>query len=261
LDASYSLDFVWLPVDAGLRWEKSETHSSLSQGIPVSVRRYALLKIYAINGSPRKEWNTSTMLDHFLNGAASSGDDVETKMIHLFDLNYTGCRSCFACKLNGPTYGKCSYRDDLYDVLEKLATADGIVFGTPIYFHEITAQLRGLLERFFFQYLSYSKEYPSGAPKKIHTAMIYTMNVTEERMHIQKYPEAFSKTENRFKQIFGYETDVLYAFNTYQFTDYSKYRASNFSEVDKAAYRKTQFPVDCQKAFEAGKRMAAQIRG
>ena len=55
------------------------------------------MKIIAINGSPRKKWNTSTLLENALEGAASQG--AETELIHLYDLDYKGCTSCCACKL------------------------------------------------------------------------------------------------------------------------------------------------------------------
>jgi multimeric flavodoxin WrbA len=55
------------------------------------------MKIIGINGSPRKKWNTATMLEHSLDGAASRG--AETKLVHLYDIDYKGWRSCFACKL------------------------------------------------------------------------------------------------------------------------------------------------------------------
>jgi len=51
----------------------------------------------AMNGSPRKKWNTATLLEKALEGAASQG--AETELVHLYDLNYKGCISCFACKL------------------------------------------------------------------------------------------------------------------------------------------------------------------
>lgn len=62
-----------------------------------------LMKIIAINGSPRKNRNTATLLNKALEGAASQG--AETELIHLYDLNYKGCVSCFACKIkNGKSY-------------------------------------------------------------------------------------------------------------------------------------------------------------
>ncbi|SPF52384.1 hypothetical protein SBF1_5670010 [Candidatus Desulfosporosinus infrequens] len=54
------------------------------------------MKIIAINGSPRKKWNTDILLNKALEGAASQG--AETELIHLYDLNYKGCISCFACE-------------------------------------------------------------------------------------------------------------------------------------------------------------------
>ena len=68
------------------------------------------MKVLAINGSPRKDWNTATLLKAALDGAASEGAGVE--LVHLYDLAYHGCVSCFACKLKGgSSYGNCAYKD------------------------------------------------------------------------------------------------------------------------------------------------------
>ena len=55
------------------------------------------MKIYAINGGPRKKHNTAKLLQAALDGAAAApcAEAVETEMIHLYDLNYNGCVSCF----------------------------------------------------------------------------------------------------------------------------------------------------------------------
>ena len=55
------------------------------------------MKFLAINGSPRKQWNTATLLNKALEGASSEGAGAE--LIHLYDLNFKGCTSCFECKL------------------------------------------------------------------------------------------------------------------------------------------------------------------
>ena len=71
------------------------------------------------------------------------GKEIETEIINLYDLNYTGCISCFACKrLEGKSYGKCAVKDDIQEVLEKVSQADGIIFGSPIYHGNITGQLQ-----------------------------------------------------------------------------------------------------------------------
>ena len=80
------------------------------------------MKAIAINGSPRKGWNTDLVLQEALKGAADAGAEVE--MIHLYDLNFTGCRSCFACKRKGAELAKCFWKDDLSPVLESNARLD-----------------------------------------------------------------------------------------------------------------------------------------
>ncbi|SNS40704.1 Multimeric flavodoxin WrbA [Anaerovirgula multivorans] len=212
------------------------------------------MKVYAINGSPRKNKNTATLLQKALDGVKESAKDkeIETEIINLYDLNYTGCISCFACKrLGGKSYGKCTVKDDIKEVLEKLSEADGIIFGSPIYLGNITGQLQSFLERLIFQYLVYDKNHSSIAPKKMSTAFIYTMNVPEEIMNEVGYLKTFNHIGAYIEQIFT-KPLVMYSNNTYQFDDYSKYKMEIFSEEEKAAHRKAQFPIDCQKAFGLG---------
>ena len=104
-------------------------------------------KIYAINGSPRKNGNTAQLLQKALDGAASAG--AEVKLIQLADLNFSGCLSCFACKrLQNPTPG-CALKDDLSEILKELLQADGIIMGSPIYFGAETGLYRNFLEQLF----------------------------------------------------------------------------------------------------------------
>lgn len=217
------------------------------------------MKIIAINGSPRKSENTAILCKKFLEGAQSGGEQVETEIINLYDLKYTGCTSCFGCKrAKGNTYGKCVVKDDLHDVLEKVSQADGVVFGSPIYFGDITGQMRCFLERLLFPFLTYEEGYKTIAPKKMPVTMIYTMNVTEDIMKAMSYDTQLSNMEGTIGNIFS-EPKKLYGFNTYQFKNYDDYKVEVFSEEQKAEYRKTQFPIDCENAFNAGKDMIQHI--
>ena len=212
------------------------------------------MKVYAINGSPRKNKNTAKLLQKALAGVKESAKDteIETEVINLYDLNYTGCKSCFACKrLGGKSYGKCAVKDDIQEVLEKVSQADGLIFGSPIYFGTITGQLQSFLERLIFPYLVYDENYSIIAPKKMSTAFIYTMNAPEEMMGQIGYLKTFNNIESAIERMFT-KPLVMYSNNTYQFDDYSKYESSAFSEEEKAEHRRTQFPLDCQKAFELG---------
>src|SRR5271169_3957054 len=112
------------------------------------------MKIIAFNGSPRKKWNTATLLEKTLEGAASKG--AETELIHLYDLNYKGCISCFACKTKGgKSYGRCAVEDDLTPILGKMEEIDALILGFPIYFGTITGEMKSFMERLLFPYLAY----------------------------------------------------------------------------------------------------------
>ncbi|WP_410509552.1 flavodoxin family protein [Methanosarcina hadiensis] len=210
------------------------------------------MKVIAINGSPRKTWNTATLLEKALEGAASEG--AETEMIHLYDLDFKGCISCFACKLkDGKSYGKCAMRDDLTPVLEKLEDADAVILGSPIYLGTSTGEMRSFMERYIFPYLVYSDETPSLYPKNIPVGFIYTMGAKEEFFDFFGLRKTIELNENLAKRIFG-DSETLYSTDTYQFDDYSKYVADRFDPEEKAKRRKEVFPQDCEKAFEMGAR-------
>lgn len=216
------------------------------------------MKVYFINGSPRTQWNTGTVLEKAMEGAKSAG--AQTERIDLYPLKYKGCVSCFACKrIGGKCYGKCAQKDELAPVLEKLSAADGIIFGTPIYFYNITSGMQAFLERFFFPYLLYSNKSISAYPQKIPSGFIYTMNMTAEEMHAAGVDANIKAGQIFAQKILGMQPQVLYVNNTYQFSDYSKYESSKYSETEKAAYRQAQFPIDCQKAFEMGRKIAGGV--
>lgn len=207
------------------------------------------MKVIAINGSPRKEWNTATLLEKALEGAASEG--AETEMIHLYDLNFKGCTSCFACKLkDGKSYGKCAMKDDLTPILEKLKDVDAVILGSPIYFMSQTGEMRSFIERFFFPYIVYSPNMPSLYPKKIPLGYIFTMGAPESQF--ESFGSQFIEKNEMFaKIVFGY-SETLCSYDGYQFKDYSKYVSSMFDSVAKAKWREEVFPQDCEKAFEMG---------
>lgn len=115
------------------------------------------MKIIAINGSPRKNWNTARLLEAALDGARAQG--AETKLYHLYDYDFKGCRSCFACKrIGSPFYGKCAQKDGISDILAEVKAADGLVLGTPIYFGAATGEFRSFLERLLFPNYAYDLE-------------------------------------------------------------------------------------------------------
>ena len=212
------------------------------------------MKVIAINGSPRREWNTATMLVKALEGAASQG--AETELIHLYDLNFKGCMSCFACKtIGGESYGKCAIEDDLTPILQKAAEADAFILGSPFYFGTVSGEMRSFMERLMFPYLAYSGPPRSIFPGKIKTGFIYTMNAPEVAMEPSGQQERVTQNERLLGMLFG-AAESLCSFETWQFEDYSKVVSDLFDVEARAKRREEVFPQDCEKAFEMGTRLA-----
>jgi len=209
------------------------------------------MKIIAVNGSPRKKWNTDTLLQKALEGAAAQG--AETELIQLGDIDFRGCRSCFGCKLVGGKH-ECFMRDGLTPVLEKLRNADGVIFGSPIYFRGITPDMHACLERLFFPYLMYSRETPSAITRKLPTAYIYTMNAPEKLM--APFKDQLDPFAGFTEMVLGDKPETLLSYDTWQYTNYDKYEHSIFSVEDKKRQREQQFPLDCQAAYELGVKLA-----
>ena len=213
------------------------------------------MKIIAINGSPRKKWNTATLLEKALEGAAAQG--AATELTHLYDLDFKGCSSCFACKLKGgKSYGKCAMKDGLTKVLTKVADIDALILGSPIYFGTVTGEMRSCMERLLFPYLIYSQPPASLFGRKIPTAFIYTMNMPEHLMEEFRYPVHIGLNENVLSRIFG-QAESLWSCETLQFEDYDKVVFNYFDPEVRRERRRTVFPEDCRKAFELGARLAS----
>lgn len=216
------------------------------------------MRVLAVNGSPRKRWNTATLLDHVLSGAASVG--AETEMIHLYDLSYRGCISCFACKLiGGESYGRCAIQDALTPILERVSSSDVLVLGSPLYLNTETGAMRSLMERLLFPYLTYTPGYESIFPRTIPTALVYTMNVSLEDLPRHPQHTMIAASEKTMKLIFGH-CEVFLCTDTYQFDDYSKYVSSVWDADAKARRRSQVFPQDCERASELGVRLVARAR-
>ena len=216
------------------------------------------MKVIAINGSPRKNWNTATLLRQALEGAASQR--ASTELIHLYDYHYQGCISCFSCKLkNGKSYGQCAVQDELTPLFKQIESADVLILGSPIYIGAAPGMMRSFLERLIFPYLVYDGKYTSLFPGKTVTGFIYTLGAPEERILQMGYDQQPKITEMILQQIFGAAETLLVA-DTYQFDDYSKYETSGINETAKAKRRQEVFPEDCRKAYAMGARLTQSVK-
>ena len=215
------------------------------------------MNIIVINASPRKKGNTAKLCENVAEGSASKGADVE--YINLYDYDFKGCMSCFACHLKKNIDNPlCFWRDDLKEILEKCLKSDGIVIGTPIYYGSITSYAQAFLERLLFAADTYLIDEEgnriSKIKKEIKTAMIYTMNVTKE-MDYFNGEDQLAIMRGYLTNIFG-ECESLYAYDTKQFKHYSAYANNMFDATHKENQDREEFPKYCKKAFELGEKLA-----
>lgn len=208
------------------------------------------MKILAVNGSPRKNWNTDILLQKALAGAAEMG--AQTEQIYLYDLDYKGCRSCMACnRRDGNSFGRCAVGDGLKPVFEKIEQSDGLILGSPIYMGDVSAMMRAFLERLLYQYTNFD-DGRSLYPGQLKTGFIYTMNAPAGYMNklCQNY-------EGLLKLHFSY-TGTVECAQTLQVEDYTKYHLGFFDGEQRHERREKVFPADCQKAFALGRAVAGK---
>lgn len=217
------------------------------------------MKFYLINGSNRKKYNTAKLLDAVAEGITDELEQqdktAKVEIIDLYTLDYKGCKSCLHCKkIDGKYYGTCPIKDDLNELLTKLWSCDALILGSPIYFRNVTGQMRCFLERLLFPKFVYGDE--SLANPKI-TAMLYDMNVSEEISN-ENYNHIYDDIEDFLKYTFKLKPYSLKAYDTYQFKDYSLYK-HNFDEKAKRKQLEEQFPKDLEEAYKLGVRLVQDV--
>jgi multimeric flavodoxin WrbA len=99
------------------------------------------MKILGLAGSPRKKGNTDLLLDAFLEGAAEGGGEIEK--VRLAKLEIHPCIGCEKCSKKGV----CRFKDDAVLLYEKVIEADLLVLASPVYFYNVTSQMKLFLDR------------------------------------------------------------------------------------------------------------------
>ena len=102
------------------------------------------MKIAILNGSP-KVGNTAAMVNAFAEGAKEAGHEVE--ILHVGKMKINGCLACEYCHTKGE--GKCVQKDDMEKVMPAYKDADMVVFASPIYYFDVTAQLSAAIQRVY----------------------------------------------------------------------------------------------------------------
>jgi hypothetical protein len=117
--------------------------------------------------------------------------------------------------------------------------------------------MRSFLERLLFPYLTYTPGYGSIVPRKIPTALVYTMNIRDEQLQDSAQLTAITSAQAYMARTYG-SCELLLSTDTWQITEYSKYLSTAFDAEAKARRRKEVFPEDCARARELGAKLVAQ---
>lgn len=134
-------------------------------------------KVLVLSASPRKGGNSDLLCDQFMAGAREAGNQAEKILVQERKINF--CLGCLTCQSNG---GECVQYDDMDEILEKIIRADVLVLATPVYFYNMDAQMKVLIDRTCPRYTEISN-------KKVY--LIATSTDTG--------PEAMDGTINGFK--------------------------------------------------------------
>ena len=102
------------------------------------------MKVVAFNGSPRKDGNTSLLIKEVFGELGKEG--IATELVQVGGRPMRGCIACMQCGKNKD--GRCAIDNDaLNECLEKMVEADGIILGSPVYFTDVTAEMKALIDR------------------------------------------------------------------------------------------------------------------
>lgn len=101
------------------------------------------MKVVAINGSPRKKGNTELMLKEVMDVLEQKG--IDTELVQLGGKKVNGCVACMKCKKEKD--GFCHEKNDvLNECIKKMTEADGILLGSPVYFSDVTTEIKALID-------------------------------------------------------------------------------------------------------------------
>jgi multimeric flavodoxin WrbA len=114
------------------------------------------MKVVAFNGSPRKDGNTTLLINHLLRELEHEG--IQTELVQLSEKEIRGCIACFKCHENQDRH--CAVKEDAAnEYIEKITAAQGIVLGSPVYFQDVTPEMKALIDRAGFVGLANGKMY------------------------------------------------------------------------------------------------------
>lgn len=158
-------------------------------------------KIVTLLGSPRANGNSAVIAGRFMETAKTYG--AETKTYSLNKLNFRGCQACMMCK---DKLDRCALQDDLEPVLDDIRDADVLVLATPVYFADVTAQMKMFIDRTFSYFVPDFLNKPVPGRLRLGKQLVFIQ--TQAQPEDQFFKDIYPKYEFFF-QFLGFKDNHL----------------------------------------------------
>jgi len=150
------------------------------------------MKIVCLLGSPRPKGNSAFIADRFCRTAEASGAEIQTFALN--KLKYRGCQACMTCKTK---LDRCVLKDDLAEVLDAIRDAQVLVMASPVYYGEVSSQLKGFIDRTFSYLLPDYTTNPH--PSRLAPGKKLVMILTQGYPGEERFADVFPRYDGFFK--------------------------------------------------------------
>lgn len=154
------------------------------------------MKIVAILGSPRPKGNSALLAEAFLTAARERGAHTDVYMLN--QMNFKGCQGCNRCKTESEV---CVVEDDLTPVYEKVRQADILVLASPVYFGDLSGQLKCFFDR---TYAFANPDFTSRLAPGKKSVMLLAQGAPDEKWFEDLHPRY-----ERWLKMFGFQENFL----------------------------------------------------
>lgn len=162
------------------------------------------MKVTCLLGSPRVNGNSHTMAQKFCETLKEQG--AEIKYFALNQLNFRGCQACDACKT---THNQCVLKDDLAAVFTVVKESDVIVLASPVYWGDVTAQLRAFIDRTYSYIISdYHEKINKERISRLKPGTKFVM-ILAQKCGEEKFDDIYPKYNFLFKMFLGIKEMLL----------------------------------------------------
>ncbi len=201
---------------------RNEAVQDSSHRLNPGFRMEKRMEILSIHGSPRRNGSSSNIANHLVKKLEANGNEIHT--FHLNNLDIHGCQECFTCRKNRTD--TCAIKDGISMILELTKTSEVVIVSTPVFYADISAQLKCFIER---TWSYFGKTGTSAEHLPRNRCLVFIQSYGYPDAHI--YDQLFEKYKKYFN-MFGFDECYLIKAHGAQ---YNHPEAANGLEVLKLA--------------------------